>query len=59
MARRTNDAVEAPIEILDEEGGPAMNMDVGIILTTTVLLLIAVILVMLALGGHYGAGPFK
>ena len=58
MARRTQNAPEAPVEILDEEKGPGMGVDVGICAMTTISLITAVILVMLALGQHYGKGPF-
>jgi hypothetical protein len=58
MARTKKPSDEAPVEILDEAGGPELGMDFGIVATTTLVLLVAVILVMAALGGHYDRGPF-
>ncbi len=58
MARNNANAAEAPVEILDEEKGPGMGIDIGICAMTSVSLIAAVVLVMLALGNNYGAGPF-
>jgi len=49
---------DEPLEIIEDEGGPGVGVDFGIIIGTTVLLLVGVILVMVALGQHYGRGPF-
>lgn len=57
-ARRRQPTDEAPIEILDEAGGPELGIDFGIIVGTSIVLLAAVLLVMVALGDHYQRGPF-
>ena len=58
MARNDTLEVGEPIEILDEDTGPGLGIDFGIIVGTTVTLLTAVVLIMMALGNHYGHGPF-
>jgi len=58
MARKKAIEMGEPIEILDEDKGPGLGIDFGIILGTTVTLLVAVVLIMMALGSHYGHGPF-
>ena len=57
MARKTKPSNDAPVEILDDAGGPELGIDFGIIVGTTVVLLAAVVLVMMALGTHYARGP--
>lgn len=49
---------DAPIEVLDDAGGPELGIDFGIIIGTTVVMVAAVIFVMLTLADHYGRGPF-
>jgi len=49
---------DEPLEIIEDEGGPGVGADFGIIIATSVLLLGGVILIMLALGSHYARGPF-
>lgn len=49
---------DEPFELIEDEGGPGLGIDFGIILGSTILLLTGVVLVMLALGEHYAAGPF-
>ena len=58
MARNTGYDVGQPIEILDDDTGPGLGIDFGIIVGTSVTLLVAVVLLMLALGNHYAHGPF-
>ena len=58
MARNTGTDVGQPIEILDEDTGPGLGIDFGLIVGTTITLLTAVVLIMAALGNHYGHGPF-
>ena len=55
--RRAAPSDDAPVEILDEAGGPELGIDFGILCTTWIALLAAVILVVLALANHYGRGP--
>ncbi len=57
MARKKTPRDDAPVEILDDAGGPELGIDFGIILTTTLCLVGAVALVMSLLASHYGAGP--
>lgn len=58
MARaRKKPTDDAPVEILDEAGGPELGIDFGIVVTTWIALLAAVILVWMALASHYGRGP--
>ena len=58
MARNTGTDVGQPIEILDEDKGPGLGIDFGLIVGTTITLVTAVLLIMLALGSHYNHGPF-
>ncbi|PIE23145.1 MAG: hypothetical protein CSA62_08895 [Planctomycetota bacterium] len=60
MARRKkNEAlVEEPIEVIEEESGPGMGIDIGICSLTFLTLLTATIILMVHLGGQYGVGPF-
>ena len=58
MAKKDAMDMGGPIEILDEDKGPGLGIDFGIIVGTTVTLLTAVVLLMVALGSHYNHGPF-
>ena len=60
MARRnTNEAVvEEPIEVIEEESGPGMGIDVGVCALTFITLAVATVMLMMKLGSDYGVGPF-
>ncbi len=55
MAR--NSDIQEPVEIIEDDSGPGLGMDAGLIFGTTVVLLTAIIFCMIALGNHYNAGP--
>jgi|ETNmetMinimDraft_15_1059895.scaffolds.fasta_scaffold122850_2 hypothetical protein len=48
---------DAPVEILDDAGGPELGIDFGIVITTTLLLIGGLALIWIALAEHYGRGP--
>lgn len=60
MARRNmNEAsVEEPIEVIEEESGPGMGIDVGIAALTFITLFAATFFLTWKLGADYGVGPF-
>ena len=57
MAR--NRDIQEPVEIIEDDSGPGLGMDAGLIFGTTVVLLAAIIFVMIALNTHYSAGPLS
>ena len=57
MAR--NSDIPEPVEIIEDESGPGLGMDAGLIFGTTVVLLAAIVFVMIALKDHYAAGPLS
>jgi hypothetical protein len=59
MARRARneEVVEEPVEVVEEDSGPGMGIDIGICALTTITLIVAVGFLWSALGSHYGVGP--
>ena len=55
MAR--NSDIQEPVEIIEDDSGPGLGMDAGLIFGTTIVLLAAIIFVVMALNDHYAAGP--
>lgn len=64
MARRTRqterevEIVDEPIEVIEEESGPGLGIDIGICALTTLTLALAIVFLMTTLGEHYAKGPF-
>jgi len=55
MAR--NSDIQEPVEIIEDDSGPGLGMDAGLIFGTTLVLFAAIVFVMIALKNNYGAGP--
>lgn len=57
MAR--NRDIQEPVEIIEDDSGPGLGMDAGLIFGTTFVLLTAIVFIMIALKTHYAAGPLS
>lgn len=60
MARRTRQEVqiEEPIEVIEEDSGPGMGVDIGVCALTTLTLCVALVFLLMSLGDNYSYGPF-
>lgn len=57
MAR--NRDIQEPVEIIEDDSGPGLGMDAGLIFGTTLVLFAAIVFVLIALKDHYNAGPLS
>ena len=57
MAR--NRDIQEPIEIIEDDSGPGLGLDAGLIIGTTVVLFVSIVFLVIALKDHYNAGPLS